>query len=101
MISVRRTLLISSLKTNLLLRIVSGQGLTSFYSALHPDGTNIRQEEYDLSILIRLSFRPSEIANLMQTTVSNVSANRRRLYTKLKKEQGSAKDFDDLVKGIY
>ena len=75
--------------------------LPSFYSALHPDGTNIRQEEYDLSILIRLSFRPSEIANLMQTTVSNVSANRRRLYTKLKKEQGSAKDFDDLVKGIY
>lgn len=60
----------------------------------------LSNSEYNVSVLIKLGFRPSEICNLMGLSLSNVSNIRKRLYKKLIQKTGSAKDFDEYVKSL-
>lgn len=56
--------------------------------------------EFDVMILVRLSFKPSEIAVLTDSSLPNVSNARKRMHEKLTKSKGSAKDFDKYIKTL-
>ena len=56
--------------------------------------------EFDVMILVRLGFKPSEIAVLTDSSLPNVSNARKRMYEKLTKSKGSAKDFDKYIKTL-
>lgn len=59
--------------------------------------TNI---EYNVSTLVRLGFKPSEICILTGLSNSNVSNIRKRLFEKIHGKTGSAKEFDEYVKSL-
>nr|MBP7472142.1 hypothetical protein [Prevotella sp.] len=57
--------------------------------------------EYHTSLLIRLNFKPSEIALLQNCSLSEITIIRKRLlYRVFGKAGGKAKDYDILVKQI-
>lgn len=56
--------------------------------------------EFDVMILVRLGFKPSEIAVLTDSSLPNVSNARKRMYEKVTKSKGSAKDFDEYIKTL-
>lgn len=56
--------------------------------------------EFDVMILVRLGFKPSEIAVLTDSSLPNVSNARKRMHEKLTKSKGSAKDFDKYIKTL-
>lgn len=63
-------------------------------TALHPD-------EYDVCVLVRLRFKPKEIALLANINSGYVSVIRKRLLLKVFGETGSASDFDREIQKIY
>ena len=63
-------------------------------TALHPD-------EYDICVLVRLRFKPKEIALLANINNNYVSVIRKRLLLKVFGETGSASDFDREIQKIY
>lgn len=68
----------------------------------HPSVFKLRKSitnvEYNVTILVRLGFKSSEICVLLGLSKSNVSNIRKRLYKKLTGKDGSSKDFDCYVK---
>lgn len=61
----------------------------------------IGDDEFKISLLVRLSFKPSEISNLLDIKSSTVSMKRERLVYKLFKVKGKAKELDDRLKKLY
>lgn len=68
----------------------------------HPSVFRLRKSitnvEYNVTILVRLGFKSSEICVLLGLSKSNVSNIRKRLYKKMTGKDGSSKDFDCYVK---
>ena len=58
------------------------------------------QSEYDMCLLIRLRFKPAEIAALMNCDRSTVTVTRSRMLKKYLSKEGKAKDFDDYLFSI-
>lgn len=73
------------------------QRLHSLYS-LKP---MLTQLEFEITILVKLGFIPSEIAMITGNSMSNISNVRKRLYTKMTGKQGTSKSFDEYVKSSF
>lgn len=73
------------------------QRLHSLYS-LKP---MLTQLEFEITILVKLGFIPSEIAMITGNSMSNISNVRKRLYTKMTGKQGTSKNFDEYVKSSF
>lgn len=65
---------------------------TSLYSLF-----NLSDTEYHISLLIKMETPPSQIAHLLAIGNSSVSQSRLRMIQKAGREEGTAKDWDNLV----
>lgn len=61
----------------------------------------LTQLEFEITILVKLGFIPSEIAMITGNSMSNISNVRKRLYTKMTGKQGTSKSFDEYVKSSF
>lgn len=57
----------------------------------------VNEYEYQVCMLIRTGFTPSDICILMNSSKSSIANVRKKLYTKLMGRNGSSKDFDAFV----
>ena len=72
--------------------------LPSFQALLCDNQLNLRQEEMNICMLIRLRFKPKEICNLTGLSSQNVTNIRKRLLYKIYgDESGGSKDFDQRI----
>ena len=71
-----------------------------FYERLNRNKV-LRVDEYNMCILIRLGFRPSDIGKLMGISISNVSEKRSRMLKKITGKDGSTYDFDKFLFSIH
>ena len=75
--------------------------LPSFQALLCDNQLNLRQEEMNICMLIRLRFKPKEICNLTGLSSQNVANIRKRLLYKIYgDESGGSKDFDQRIMKI-
>ena len=74
--------------------------LPTFRPTLYDIFPNIKWSDYQICMLVRLHFRPSEIATLIHRSLPYVTVNRRRMLTKLFNKQGKAMDFDRKIQMI-
>ena len=74
--------------------------LPTFRPTLYDIFPNIKWSDYQICLLVRLHFRPSEIATLIHRSLPYVTVNRRRMLTKLFNKQGKAMDFDRKIQMI-
>ena len=58
----------------------------------------LKNGEYEICVLVRLGFAPSEIGILTGRKLSDIANIRKRLLLKLSNREGSAKDFDVYMK---
>lgn len=82
------------------LRNMINKKIPIFYSETHANRNGLLERDYDLCILVRLYFSPSEIAVLMGLSASNVSMKRVRLLKKIYGIDGSPEDFDKRIQKI-
>lgn len=69
--------------------------LPHFISSLYGLCPLIREDEITMCILVRMRFRPKEIANLMSISIQQVAKMRKRLLKKIFQDsEGSSNDFD-------
>jgi len=72
----------------------------SFRETLESGHSSINSKEFRLCMLIRLHFPSGVIANLINTTKSNVSMMRSRLLYKIYGIEGTAREFDERIRTI-
>ena len=60
----------------------------------------INEYEYQVCMLIRTGFTPSDICILMNSSKSSIANVRKKLYTKLTGRNGSSKDFDMYINSL-
>jgi hypothetical protein len=77
------------------------QEIPEFYASLQSRGYCLTAMEYRICILIRLHFKPSAIALILDKDLTNVSKIRQRLLQKVFHVEGSSKDFDQRILSIY
>ena len=61
----------------------------------------LNDKEFKTCILIRTKFRPNAIANMLGTTASYISILRSGMMVKLFNHEGTPKDFDRKIHGIF
>ena len=74
--------------------------LPTFRPTIYGLCPDIKKSNYQICMLVRLHFRPSEIATLIRRSQPYVTVNRRRMLTKLFNKQGKAMDFDRKIQMI-
>lgn len=82
------------------LRDMMNKELPNFYQTVNAR-TALQLDEYDICVLVRLRFKPKEIAFLANINSGYVSVIRKRLLLKVFDETGSASDFDREIQKIY
>ena len=82
------------------LREMMNKELPNFYQTVNAR-TALQLDEYDICVLVRLRFKPKEIAFLANINSGYVSVIRKRLLLKVFGETGSASDFDREIQKIY
>lgn len=82
------------------LREMMEKEIPSFHAALN-QGEPLQQDEYDICVLIRLRFRPIDIAKLLGISKANVTTKRSRMLKKITGKEGTAKDLDHFLWEIY
>ena len=82
------------------LRDMMNKELPNFYQTVNAR-TALQLDEYDICVLVRLRFKPKEIAFLANINSGYVSVIRKRLLLKVFGETGSASDFDREIQKIY
>ena len=83
------------------LQMMLEEQLPNFQSTVYHYCPNLPMNDYRLCILVRLYFSPSDIAVLTGMTVANISVKRYRLLDKVfNQKEGSAKDFDQMIRNI-
>ena len=82
------------------LRNLINEEIPQFYTTLNTPSHTLRQPEYDISLLVRVHFSPSEIQKLTGTTSAYVTNTRTRLLKKVFGEDGKASDYDERLFGI-
>lgn len=60
----------------------------------------VNEHEYQVCMLVRIGFTPSDISILTGLSQSNISNIRKRLFTKLTGRNGSSKDFDAYINSL-
>lgn len=60
----------------------------------------VNEYEYQVCMLIRTGFTPSDICILMNTSKSSIANVRKKLYKKLTGRNGSSKDFDAYINSL-
>lgn len=60
----------------------------------------VNEYEYQVCMLIRTGFTPSDICILMNSSKSSIANVRKKLYTKLTGRDGSSKDFDAYINSL-
>lgn len=73
--------------------------LVGFKEALY-SAHNISEHEYRICLLVKMGFSNKEIGILICRAANAVSLARKRLYKKLTGRDGTASDFDDLIKSL-
>ena len=81
------------------LRAMFNAEIPGFYAKLNSRSI-LRTEEYDLCMLVRLHFKPSEMSNMTGISLKNVSAMRRRMTQKILGQDDSPKDLDEFLLSI-
>lgn len=81
------------------LRAMFNAEIPGFYAKLNSRSI-LRIEEYDLCMLVRLHFKPSEMSNMTGIPLKSVSAMRRRMTQKILGQDGSPKDLDEFLLSI-
>lgn len=76
------------------------QELPQFYSTLNTDRYTLKVIEYDVCLLLRVHFPPSDICRLTGITDGYASNMRKRLLERVFGISGSPKDFDNLIWAI-
>ncbi len=61
---------------------------------------NMSDQDYHVSLLIKIRIQPKDIATLTAHSKESVASTRSRLYNKVFGEKGSSKDWDDFVLGL-
>jgi hypothetical protein len=79
------------------LRTWANKTISNFYSFFISEHS-LNNAEYEICILTRLGFSPSEISALKGYDKSSISTARRRIVEKITGEEGSAKMLDEIVK---
>ena len=74
--------------------------LPTFRPTIYGLCPDIKKSNYQICMLVRLHFRPSEIATLIHRSLPYITVNRRRMLTKLFNKQGKAMDFDRKIQMI-
>ena len=84
---------------NLLHQMIDTE-LPHFYTTLYTGYSSLKQTDYDICILIRLYFSPSEIAILTNSSLSSITMKRIRLLQRMFHRTGKADEFDQLIRSI-
>ena len=82
------------------LKTLINENIPTFYSTLNTDTYVLTEIEYQVCLLIRTHFSPTEICSLTGISDGYASNIRKRLLEKLYHHVGSPKDFDRIVKDI-
>ena len=82
------------------LRDMFDQSLPHFRSTLYGASPNLKPSDYDICMLDRLYFAPSEIAVLTGNGLSTITMKRIRLLAKLFHLTGKGDQFDVLIRNI-
>lgn len=83
------------------LRKMMDSQIPHFSQILYGSYPSLKASDFDLCILVRLYFSPSEIAVLTDMALSTVSMRRYRLLEKLfGQKRGKAEDFDQIIRRI-
>ena len=82
------------------LKQMTDQELPTFRTTLYRNMPNLKQSDYDLCMLDRLYFSPSEIALLTGYSLSSVTMKRVRLLEKIFHISGKGSQFDLLIRNI-
>lgn len=83
------------------LRQMVARQLPQFHAVVNAPQNNLRLEEYDICILVRLFFTPSEIGILTNQSIQYVSMKRSRMLQKIFHQKGKSVDFDKLIRDIH
>lgn len=75
------------------------QKLPTLYLLLH--NYNVTEKEFRICILIRLMFKPGDIATIMECRFPDVSLTRSRLLKKIYDIKGTANEFDKRIMLMY
>lgn len=73
--------------------------IPSFYAIVNSRQT-LKEQEYNICMLVRTHFQMSEICNLMSMSSASLSMQKKRLHTKIFNVEGGAREFDSRIKGI-
>ena len=82
------------------LRNLMNEEIPQFYTTLNTPRYTLSPLEYDVSLLVRVHFSPSEIQKLMGITSSYVTILRRRLLKKVFDQEGKGADYDERLLAI-
>lgn len=82
------------------LRNLINEEIPHFYTALNTTSYTLTPLEYEVSLLIRVHFSPSDICKLEDISKSYVSNMRSRLLLRVYKIDGSPKDYDQRIMTI-
>lgn len=74
--------------------------LPQFIAKVYSPQIDLKPEECDICLLVRLYFCPSDIAILTNQSVQYVSMKRLRLLQKIFHRKGSAADFDKMIRNL-
>ena len=82
------------------LRRMIDEKIPHFYSEMNQHKGKLLQQDYDICILVRLFFSPSEICVLTGNSPSNITMKRIRLLKRIFKIEGQAEEFDRRIQEI-
>ena len=83
-----------------LLRTMTDELLPDFKTTIYGAAPGLKQADYDICLLVRLYFSPSEVAMLTDNALSAITMKRRRLLERLFHQTGKAETFDRLIRQI-
>lgn len=83
------------------LRRMIDEKIPNFYSEMNRHKGKLLQQDYDICILVRLFFTPSEICILTGNNPSNVTMKRIRLLKRIFKVEGQAEEFDRRIQMFF
>lgn len=83
------------------LRRMIDDKIPHFYSEMNRHKGKLLQQDYDICILVRLFFSPSEICVMTGNSPSNVTMKRIRLLKRIFKIEGQAEEFDRRIQEIF
>lgn len=82
------------------LEALTNQAYPSFASRLMTFCLNMDKQQFRVSMLVKLDFKVSEIAELTAHSMQSVNSTRVRLYKKIMGKEGRAADWDYFIKSL-